>query len=171
MASTTGPQEHLPDYAAATNPHYQYVPNKGYISNPHADRFADAPETAPRPEEDEDEYSDDDDEDLFDDELNDQDWTESGGGYGGGDFTKSYNRQRRIIEATNAAGGSGDGGGGGGAVKGNKHKPKANTAARVDDQIQSLTKFAARIKLGDVESGMGSSKGDRYVVLSSPISF
>lgn len=154
MALTAEP---LPEYAAAATPQYKYVPNQGYV-NP--DRFAD-PEETPRAEGEQDYYDnddDDDDEDLFDDELNDQDWTESGGGHGGGDFTKSYNRQRRIIEATNPTTATGDVG----AVKGNKHKPKANTAARVDDQIQSLTKFAARIKLGDVESGMGgASKGGK----------
>lgn len=162
MALTAEP---LPEYAAAVTPQYKYVPNQGYVD---PDRFAD-PEEGPvtsgerdynegQGDGDGDGGYDDDDDDLFDDELNDQDWTESGGGHGGGDFTKSYNRQRRIIEATNPTASPGDVG----AVKGNKHKPKTNIAARVDDQIQSLTKFAARIKLGDVESGMGgASKGGK----------
>jgi len=38
----------------------------------------------------------------------------------------------------------------------NPQKPKANVAARVDDQIKSLAKFAGRIKLGDMEAGMAS---------------
>jgi hypothetical protein len=152
--------ESLPQYTAAATPQYDYVPNQGYITNP--DRFAD-PEQAEEisqavaPTQLQEEYDNDDDEEededsydeLFDDELNDQDWTESGGG-GGGDFTKSYNRQRKALEATNAASAEG-------VVKGNKLKPKANVKARVDDQIQSLTKFAARIKLGDMESGMGGA--------------
>lgn len=152
--------EPLPEYAAAATPQYKYVPNQGYVD---PDRFADAEEgPGTRGERDYNDgdgsYDDDDDDDLFEDELNDQDWTESGGGHGGGDFTKSYNRQRRIIEATNPTAGPGDVG----AVKGNKHKPKTNIAARVDDQIQSLTKFATRIKLGDVESGLGgASKGGK----------
>lgn len=161
-AAEPHPAEQLLEYAAAANPRYEFVPNKGYID---PDRFADAPEGIPQMqggwEEDEDEYDSDADEELFDDELNDQDWTESGGG--GGDFTKSYNRQRKAIEATRAAGG---GGGAEGVVKGNKLKPKPNVATRVDDQIRSLTKFAGRIKLGDVESGMGAGKGDRYILLS-----
>lgn len=154
MALTAEPP--LPEYAAAAAPQYKYVPNRGYVD---PGRFDDAEEEgAPVVGGGQDYYNgdDDDDEDLFDDELNDQDWTESGGGHGGGDFTKSYNRQRRIIEAANPAASPGEG-----AVKGNKHKPKANTAARVNDQIQSLTKFAARIKLGDVESGLGGSKGNK----------
>lgn len=154
MALTAEPP--LPEYAAAAAPQYKYVPNRGYVD---PGRFDDAEEEGtPVAGGGQDYYNDDDDddEDLFDDELNDQDWTESGGGHGGGDFTKSYNRQRRIIEAANPAASPGEG-----AVKGNKHKPKANTAARVDDQIQSLTKFAARIKLGDVESGLGGSKGNK----------
>ncbi|RPB11879.1 Serine/threonine-protein kinase Rio1 [Morchella conica CCBAS932] len=150
--------ESLPQYTAAATPQYDYVPNQGYITNP--DRFADPEQAgeisqAVAPTQLQEEYDNHDDEeededsydDLFDDELNDQDWTESGGG-GGGDFTKSYNRQRKALEATNAASAEG-------VVKGNKLKPKANVKARVDDQIQSLTKFAARIKLGDMESGMG----------------
>lgn len=152
MASTAPPHDHLPEYAAAVNPQYEFVPNQGYTNT-----LSTPLEAPPQTNDSEDEYDDDEDEDLFDDELNDQDWTEGGGGHGGGDFTKSYNRQRRIIEATTST--SSDAG----AVKGNKHKPKANTAARVDDQIRSLTKFAARIKLGDVESGM-STKGDRYSI-------
>lgn len=158
MALTAGP---LPEYAAAGTPQYKYVSNHGYVD---PDRFADAEAPVAGGEQgynsNSDDNDDDDEDGLFDDELNDQDWTESGGGHGGGDFTKSYNRQRRIIEAANPAAGPGEG-----AVKGNKHKPKANTtttAARVDDQIQSLTKFAARIKLGDVESGLGgASKGSK----------
>lgn len=166
--------ESLPQYTAAATPQYDYVPNQGYITNP--DRFAD-PEQAEEisqavaPTQLQEEYDNDDDEEedddsydeLFDDELNDQDWTESGGG-GGGDFTKSYNRQRKALEATNAASAEG-------VVKGNKLKPKANVKARVDDQIQSLTKFAARIKLGDMESGMGgASKFVSPTFLPSPLS-
>ncbi|CUS11831.1 unnamed protein product, partial [Tuber aestivum] len=90
-------------------------------------------------------YSSDDD--LFDDELNDQDWI----GGGGGDITKSYNRQRASVEKGAAPA----------AAKPNAQKPRANVTARIDDQISSLAKFASRIKLGDLEDAAGGGKGDR----------
>ncbi|RPB03940.1 RIO1-domain-containing protein [Choiromyces venosus 120613-1] len=92
-------------------------------------------------EEGEEDYSDT--EDLFDDELNDQDWV------GGGDITKSYNKQRASVEKGAAPT----------AAKPNAQKPRANVTARVDDQISSLAKFASRIKLGELEGAGG--KGDR----------
>jgi len=96
-----------------------------------------------------DDYSDDDD--LFDDELNDQDWAG-----GGGDITKSYNKQRASVEKGAAPA----------AAKPNAQKPRANNTARVDDQISSLAKFASRIKLGDLENATGGGgKGDKYVDL------
>ena len=95
-----------------------------------------------------DDYSDDDD--LFDDELNDQDWAS-----GGGDITKSYNKQRASVEKGAAPA----------AAKPNAQKPRANITARIDDQISSLAKFASRIKLGDLEDATGGGKGDKYVDL------
>ncbi|PWW77278.1 RIO1-domain-containing protein [Tuber magnatum] len=91
-----------------------------------------------------DDYSGDDD--LFD-ELNDQDWI----GGGGGDITKSYNKQRASVEKGAAPA----------AAKPNAQKPRANVTARIDDQISSLAKFASRIKLGDLEDAAGGGKGDR----------
>jgi len=96
-----------------------------------------------------DDYSDDDD--LFDDELNDQDWVG-----GGGDITKSYNKQRASVEKGAAPA----------AAKPNAQKPRANITARVDDQISSLAKFASRIKLGDLEEVTGGGRGDKYVDLT-----
>jgi len=96
-----------------------------------------------------DDYSDDDD--LFDDELNDQDWVG-----GGGDITKSYNKQRASVEKGAAPA----------AAKPNAQKPRANITARVDDQISSLAKFASRIKLGDLEDATGGGRGDKYADLT-----
>jgi RIO kinase 1 len=142
MASSSK-QSQLPEYAAAAEPEYTYVPNKGYMNEDEGGQFRDVDEG--------EQYEEDGgDEDLFDDELNDQDWTDD---RRGGDFTKQYNRQRTATEKGTAPG----------AVKSNIQKPRANLVARVDDQISSLAKFAARIKLGDTEAGMTGGKEDRWV--------
>jgi RIO kinase 1 len=76
--------------------------------------------------------------------LNDQDWGDSKG-----DFTKSYNRQKKLVQAVANANPAE-------APKMNPQKPKANTAARVDDQMTALSKFAGRIKLNSMEAGMST---------------
>src|SRR5690606_1779666 len=134
----------IPDYTAAHAPRFNFQQESGY-TNAAPGQFDDAEEDedgggvpVPHTEagaqteelpagEEEYEYGSDDSE-LFNDELNDADWDGKSG-----DFTKQYNRQRRVIEA----------------VKGGKpeeipkmnpqQKPKANVAARVDDQIKSLS--------------------------------
>lgn len=160
-------QNTIPDYTAAHVAPLRYQPNYGY-QDAAPGQFDDAedeeessggvpvpkPETQAQPEElilgEEDYDYGSDESELFDDNLNDADWDGKSG-----DFTKQYNRQRRVIEA----------------VKTGKpeevpkmnpqQKPKANVSARVDDQIKSLSKFAGRIKLGDAESGM-ASKSSRF---------
>lgn len=132
-------QPQLLECAAAEKPQCANIPNNENINEEQVE-FEDS--------DDVDEYEEGaGSEDLFDDELNDQDWTGDGGG---GDFTKQYNRQRVVVEKGVAPA----------AVKSNAQKPRANLAARVDDQISSLAKFAARIKLGDTEAGM-TGKGER----------
>jgi RIO kinase 1 len=127
----------LPDHAAGHAPVYAYGPNRGCSAvSQHAGQFVDAArvleETA---DDDSDDY-----EDIFaDNPIDDIDWTESGG-----DFTKSYNRQRRIQETAadpNAPKSS--------FPKTNPQKPTANVSASVDDQISSLAKHAGKIKLDD----------------------
>lgn len=142
--SATPAGVYIPNHTAGVLPQYEYGPQKSYIIPPDFGHSA---------AEDPELYGDEDDDegDLIDDPLNYQDWSSATG-----DFTKSYNRQRQLVEATQSPGTTQ-------ARRANPPKPKANVAARVDDQITSLAKFASRIKLGDVESGIGGGKGDRYI--------
>ncbi|OJD23839.1 Atypical/RIO/RIO1 protein kinase [Blastomyces percursus] len=123
------------------------------MNNPTA--FLDPPqrETPPQPgdqiEEDE-EYSDD----IFSDkDLDEDDFMSSNPA----DLTKSYNRQRRLKEVSadpNAPMSK--------YPKSNPQKPTINTQANVDDQISSLSRHAAKLRLDDLQSGLGG-KGDRGV--------
>lgn len=71
------------------------------------------------------------------------------------DYTKSYNRQRKINDPKITAGE---------APKVNPQKPKMNTSALVDDQISSLSRHAAKLKLDHIQAGIGDraeKSGDR----------
>lgn len=65
-----------------------------------------------------------------------------------GDLTKSYNRQRQM-QGLNAQGAM---------PRSNAQKPTANTFASVDDQMSTLSKHAAKIRLDDVKQGGGREK-------------
>ncbi|PGH04339.1 Atypical/RIO/RIO1 protein kinase [Helicocarpus griseus UAMH5409] len=100
-------------------------------------------------EEDEEEYYDD----IFaeDDDLDGEEFASSNPS----DLTKSYNRQRRLKEVSadpNAPKYT--------YPKSNPQKPTVNTRANVDDQISSLSRHAARLRLDDLQSGLGG-KGDK----------
>lgn len=128
-------------------PPHQFVPNTGYINNTPVDPAADnaAPQVGEELDKEEDEYYDD----IFEEDL-EEDFSSANPN----DFTKSYNRQRRLNEAmadVNAPKSS--------FPKTNSQKPKANVAAAVDDQITSLSKHAAKIKLDDRQSGFRGKDG------------
>ncbi|KMU81022.1 serine/threonine-protein kinase RIO3 [Coccidioides immitis RMSCC 3703] len=98
--------------------------------------------------EEEDEYYDD----IFADDLDDEDFFSSNPA----DYTKSYNRQRRLNEAVadpNAPKSS--------YPKSNPQKPTVNTHAKIDDQISALSRHATKLRLDDIQSGLGgrASKG------------
>lgn len=102
----------------------------------------------------EDEYYDD----IFEDDLDDGQFISSNPA----DLTKSYNRQRRLNEAVadpNASRYS--------FPKSNPQKPTVNTFAKVDDQISTLSRHAAKLRLDDAQSGLkvkggkGAEKSDR----------
>ncbi|KAK2784573.1 protein kinase rio1 [Emmonsiellopsis sp. PD_33] len=99
-------------------------------------------------EEDEEEYYDD----IFaEDDLDEDDF----GSSNPADLTKSYNRQRRLNELSadpNAPKWT--------YPKSNPQKPTVNTQAHVDDQISSLSRHTAKLRLDDLQSGLGA-KGDR----------
>ena len=138
-------------------PSHTYTPNQGY-TNPDGSIPAVAGHT-PREEqqngeEDDEEYYDD----IFEDELNQEEFMSSDPS----DLTKGYNRQRKVNELAadpNAPKWT--------YPKTNTQKPTVNTHAAVDDQINSLTKHAGKIKLDDMQSGMavrgerGGDKADR----------
>lgn len=167
MATTIRPSKEepqLPSYTAGAEAKYKYDPQTGYEPGQFDDAEEDDEGGVPlthkadsgaelNPADEEEGYDDDEDGELFDDDLDGQDWSGNSG-----DFTKQYNRQRKMIEATNPSE----------VPRVNPQRPKANVSAKVDDQITSLAKFASRIKLtGDAESGMSthtsrtSDKSDR----------
>lgn len=93
---------------------------------------------------DEDDDDEDDLEDLIEDDL---------ASANPSDYTKSYNRQRRLNDPAIPAAER---------PKANPQKPKANTSALIDDQITSLSRHAAKLKLDSLQSGLGSGvKDDR----------
>ena len=132
------------DLAGGQEPTHTYVPNRGYVE-PGADGSVPAYDMAQL-----DEAQDDGEEDYDDifagDEIEDEQFAFSNPS----DFTKSYNRQRRIQEASSDPSQPKSS-----IPKSNPQKPLANTLASVDDQITSLSKHAAKIRLNDREAGLG----------------
>ncbi|KAL8660438.1 MAG: hypothetical protein Q9202_006565 [Teloschistes flavicans] len=130
-------------------PTHTFIPGQGY-ANDHTNTPNGNPPD-PIPNDDEEDLSDDYDDIFAVDEPNDEDFAS----YNAADFTKNYNRQRRIQEVSadpNASKSS--------LPKTNPQKPTANTLASVDDQIVSLSKHAAKLRLDDRQAGLGG-KHDR----------
>ncbi|KAF3000358.1 protein kinase rio1 [Neopestalotiopsis sp. 37M] len=116
--------------AAAHEPPHVYKANDGYDASvrqeiPATLQTSTAQEVVEDDEEDYDEIFNSDDEDLDDD--------------GAGNLTKNYNRQRQLVDGRAAV------------PRSNQQKPAANTFASVDDQIKTLSKHAAKIRLDDVK--------------------
>ncbi|KAK0712054.1 atypical/RIO/RIO1 protein kinase [Lasiosphaeris hirsuta] len=90
-------------------------------------------------------YDCDDMDDVFDsaDELDNDNFDPESG-----DLTKSYNRQRQM-QGLNSQGAM---------PRSNAQKPIANTFNSVDDQMSTLSKHAAKIRLDDVKQGGGREK-------------
>ncbi|MCJ1246103.1 protein kinase rio1 [Trapelia coarctata] len=127
---------------AGHEPTHTYVPNRGYIT-------ADGDELHPANaavEEEADDHEEDYDDIFAGDELDEEDYAS----YNPSDFTKTYNRQRRLNEVAsdpNTPKSS--------APKTNTQKPTANTVASVDDQVSSLARHAGKLKLDERQSGLG----------------
>ncbi|KAI9846419.1 MAG: protein kinase rio1 [Sclerophora amabilis] len=151
------------DITSPLEPSYTYVANRGYIPKAKEDGQLDNPPAlsstidqnadSARDNIEEDYYSDS----LSEDDLDDIDWTAPSG-----NLTKAYNRQKRLQEvssAPNAPKAS--------LPKSNPQKPSANTSISVDDQISSLGRHAAKIRLNDRDAGHGgrsertTDRGDR----------
>ena len=140
------------DVAAGQLPTHVYVPDQGYVTS---DRdglnTGDAPTGNDRDlaenEEDDEEYYDD---SFPEDELDNEDYAAQNPE----DYTKIYNRQRRMNEIAadpNASKSS--------APKTNSQKPKANTLASIDDQVVSLSRHAGKLRLDGELSGLTSKHG------------
>ncbi|KAL8739510.1 MAG: hypothetical protein Q9190_007693 [Brigantiaea leucoxantha] len=134
----------LDDLAAAHEPTHVFIPGQGYANeNPPVSAAAIIQgDSQPNEEDQEEDYDD-----IFaEEELDHEDYAS----YNPLDFTKSYNRQRRIQEISsdsNAPKGT--------LPKTNSQKPTANTLASVDDQVTSLARHAGKLKLDATQSGLG----------------
>lgn len=134
--------------AAGLEPTHTFTPNRGYEQSTEGG--------VPLPQEEQDsqvnEDGDEDDyyDDLFDDseeEISDSEITSANPG----DYTKAYNRQRRLNDSSVPASEK---------PRSNPAGHKLNTRAAVDDQIQNLSTHASKLRLNDVEAGFGG-KGDK----------
>ncbi|MCJ1410933.1 protein kinase rio1 [Ptychographa xylographoides] len=127
-------------------PTHIYAPNRGYIDSagevPHPPVLEQADGEQNEVEAD---YEEDYDDILAGDELDDEDYAS----HNPADFTKTYNRQRRLQEVTS------DGNQTSYAPRTNTQKPTANTLASVDDQVSSLARHAGKLRLDDRQSGIG----------------
>jgi len=144
--------------ADSHEPPYTFLPNQGYqnISGTEQGRDfqsqdltgAQLDQIDPAGDEEEDEN-----EALFDEEQEIDDSEIVSGNPK--DYTKAYNRQRRLNNRTTPTSQ---------LPKTNPQKQKVNVSASIDDQITSLSRHAAKLKLDKVQSGLGGGNertGDR----------
>ncbi len=136
------------DPAAGQQPTHLFIPGQGYQTS--AAETVGIPST---PEQDEvQEDVDEDYDDIFaGEDLDNEDYAS----YNPSDFTKTYNRQRRLQEVASDPNASKLT-----FPKANPQKPTANTLASIDDQVTTLSRHAGKLKLDDRQSGLGA-KQDR----------
>ncbi|KAI4180355.1 MAG: hypothetical protein L6R41_007285 [Letrouitia leprolyta] len=130
-------------------PTHTFVPGQGYTNE--LNNNPDLSSQDPDLKDDEEDLSEDYDDIFAGDELDNEDYAS----YNASDFTKTYNRQRRIQEVSadaNAPKSS--------LPKTNPQKPTVNTLSSVDDQISTLSRHAGKLKLDDRQAGLGG-KHDR----------
>lgn len=136
------------DLAAGQQPTHIFIPGQGYANSTSA-----TAQLGTETEKDEDQVDQDEDyEDIFaGEDLDDEDYAS----YNPSDYTKTYNRQRRLQEVSSDPNAPKTN-----FPKTNPQKPTANTLASIDDQVTSLSRHAGKLKLDDRQSGLGS-KHDR----------
>lgn len=136
------------DLAGGQQPTHTFIPGQGYANSTSA-----TAKLATTTENDEiQEDLDDDYEDIFaGEDLDDEDYAP----YNPSDYTKTYNRQRRLQEVSSDPNASKTN-----FPKANPQKPTANTLASISDQVVSLSRHAGKLKLDDQQSGLGG-KYDR----------
>lgn len=136
------------DFAGGQQPTHTFIPGRGYANSTSAT-------AEPVIATEEDEHQEDLDEDYEDifagEDLDDEDYAS----YNSSDYTKTYNRQRRLQEVSSDPNASKTN-----FPKANPQKPTANTLASIDDQVTSLSRHAGKLKLDDRQSGLGG-KHDR----------
>lgn len=132
------------DPAAGQQPTHNFIPGQGYQTS--AGETLKLSSTS-----EQDELQEDVDEDYDDifagEDLDNEDYAS----YNPLDFTKTYNRQRRLQEVSsdpNAPRST--------FPKANPQKPTANTVASIDDQVTTLSRHAGKLKLDDRQSGLGA---------------
>lgn len=136
------------DFAGGQQPTHTFIPSRGYANSTSV-----IAEPVIATEEDEHQKDlDEDYEDIFaGEDLDDEDYAS----YNSSDYTKTYNRQRRLQEVSSDPNASKTN-----FPKANPQKPTANTLASIDDQVTSLSRHAGKLKLDDRQSGLGG-KHDR----------
>ena len=145
------------DPAAGHVPTHNFIPGQGYENERN-----EAEGLLKRPENEQGLNEEDDEEDYNDifagDDLDNDDLAS----YNPSDYTKNYNRQRRLQEASADPNASKSN-----LPKANPQKPTANTLSSVDDQVTSLSRHAAKLRLDHYQSGSegrhdrGADKSDR----------
>ncbi len=144
------------DPAAGQEPTHDFIPGHGYANT--REEIQNAPQATTLGDESEDDLDEDYDDILAGDDLDD----EGLASYNPSDYTKTYNRQRRLEAASadpNYPKSS--------YPKANPQRPTANTLASIDDQVTSLSRHAGKLRLDQRQSGLegrhdrGADKSDR----------
>lgn len=134
------------DPAAGQQPTHHFIPGQGYRTDETLQP------SVPAQQDDSQEDIDEDYDDIFaGEDFDNEDYAS----YNPSDFTKTYNRQRRLQEVSsdpNAPKST--------FPKANPQKPTANTLVSIDDQVTTLSRHAGKLKLDDRTSGLGT-KQDR----------
>lgn len=138
----------LEEPVAGLTPTHHFIPGQGYANGNAVETNLPGTETTTPSKLQEREQSEDEDyDDIFaEDDMEEDDYAS----YNPSDFTKTYNRQRRINELStdpNTPQST--------FPKTNPQKPTANTLASVDDQVTSLSQHVGKLKLDDRQSGLG----------------
>ena len=145
------------DPLAGHTPPHQWVPGQGYIHAaapvPSAQQASGSQPLESNPADGE--VYDDPDED-FDDIMDaDEIDVEELSARNPQDFTKQYNRQKKVFQVSSDPNASKAD-----LPKSNVQKPTVNTSASIDDQISSLSRHAGKIRLDDRQAGL-ASKSER----------
>ncbi|KAK0363304.1 Serine/threonine-protein kinase rio1, partial [Friedmanniomyces endolithicus] len=132
-----------PSYAQGLVPPHTYIENEGYVQDGQTQRkhmpgsVLDDQEPEYGQEEEYDDLFEPSEEEYDDSELQ---------ASNPADYTKAYNRQRRLNDQSVP----------------DPQKPKANpqlnTSANVDDQIKGLSKHTAKLRLSNIEAGLGGKQ-------------